>query len=68
MRAQFEKMLAKAEDEHTKAQAVYHKALKEKANAEKKLRPACEAASKTANDVASIKAALEKMPADEAKA
>ena len=62
LKGQFEKMLAKKEDEHTKNQALYHKLLKDKQNIEAKLRPACDKASATANEVASLRAALASLP------
>lgn len=65
MREQLEKMLAQAEDEHTKNQAVYHKALKDKANAEVKARAACKVASKSASNAATLKKTVDALPPPE---
>ena len=51
-----------AEAEHAANQKVYHDLLKQKNDIEAKLRPACEVASASANVLAGLKAALDKMP------
>ncbi len=68
MRKQIEKLLKAAEDEHTKNQAVYHKALKAKDTADKKARAANAVASASANELAALKAAMNKLTESEPEA